>query len=90
MDERLHVIVDGRVQGVGFRYATQRQALLLGLTGWVRNLHNGRVESVFEGPRPTLEEMLEWCRRGPAFAKVLTIDATWLPAKGETSFRIVD
>lgn len=77
MTERLHVIVDGQVQGVGFRYATGRRARELGLNGWVRNRSDGRVEAEFEGPRHTLEEMLEWCRNGPAFARVTRVDEIW-------------
>lgn len=87
--ERLHVVVEGRVQGVGFRYAAQREAQRLALTGWVRNRDDGAVEAVFEGPRDTLEQMLEWCRRGPAFARVVRVAEAWAAAKGEPGFRIV-
>ena len=75
--ERLRVVIDGRVQGVGFRYSTQRQAVAMGLGGWVRNLYDGRVEAEFEGPRPALESMLAWCHQGPAFAHVSSVDAAW-------------
>lgn len=54
------------MQGVGFRYATQREAVRLGLAGWVRNVDSGEVEAVFEGREPALREMLAWCREGPA------------------------
>jgi acylphosphatase len=86
----VHVVVDGRVQGVGFRYAAYRRAQEFGLGGWVRNLDDGRVEAEFEGPREALEQMLEWCRRGPSFAWVKDVDETWLPATQPptTSFRI--
>ena len=77
MADRVHVFVQGRVQGVGFRYSVHRQALALGLAGWVRNLPDGRVEAEFEGPRPALEEMLEWCGTGAGFAKVTHLDAAW-------------
>ncbi len=87
--ERLHVVVEGRVQGVGFRYAAEREAKRLGLAGWVRNRHDGAVEAVFEGPRDTLEQMLDWCRRGPSFAKVVRVAESWTDAKGESGFRIV-
>ncbi|MDX9971870.1 MAG: acylphosphatase [FCB group bacterium] len=91
MNERLHVVIDGRVQGVGFRYSTYRQALTLGLSGWVRNLEDGRVEADFEGPRVALEQMLEWCRRGPSFSKVLRIEETWSAADDSpgSGFRII-
>ena len=75
--ERLHVVIDGRVQGVGFRFATQREAMARGLGGWVRNLYDGRVEAEFEGPRGALEAMLAWCRSGPAFARVSSVETAW-------------
>lgn len=77
MAERLHVMIAGRVQGVGFRYSTVRQAERLGLTGWVRNCPNGCVEAEFEGPRAELEAMLAWCHHGPSLALVDSVDARW-------------
>ncbi|MBP8128340.1 MAG: acylphosphatase [Candidatus Hydrogenedentes bacterium] len=77
MTGRLHVYVEGRVQGVGFRYATCAKAESLRLNGWVRNLYDGRVEAVFEGPKAALEAMLAWCRRGPAAALVTKVEETW-------------
>jgi acylphosphatase len=77
MTDRLHVVVEGIVQGVGFRYSTHHRAVALGLTGWVRNLADGRVEAEFEGARPELERMLDWCQAGPRFAQVSKIEATW-------------
>jgi acylphosphatase len=67
---RVRVFVDGRVQGVGFRYSAAREAGSLGLQGWARNLPDGRVEAVYEGARDAVEEMLAWTRRGPASARV--------------------
>lgn len=77
MPERLHVFVGGSVQGVGFRFSTQRKAENLGLNGWVRNCHDGRVEAEFEGSQAALEEMLVWCRHGPAFARVTQVEVNW-------------
>lgn len=77
MDRQAHVIVSGRVQGVGFRAATVRQAKRLGLTGWVRNLRDGSVEALFRGPAGKVEEALEWCRTGPAGARVDRIEVDW-------------
>jgi len=68
--KRAHIFISGRVQGVFFRYSARRKALQLGLTGWVRNLSDGRVEAVFEGGEPILQEMLSWAKHGPALAKV--------------------
>ena len=75
--ERLHVLIEGRVQGVGFRFSTYEQALAMGLNGWVRNLYDGRVEAEFEGPRGALEQMLAWCREGPGPARVTNVEACW-------------
>jgi acylphosphatase len=67
---RAHVWVSGRVQGVGFRYETVHEARARGLAGWVRNLDTGQVEAVFEGPPEAVDEMVAWCRVGPAGAWV--------------------
>jgi len=72
---QLHVHISGRVQGVGFRFATKIKADSLGLTGWVRNLYDKRVEAVFEGEDPALSEMLLWCKQGPTLAKVQNVEA---------------
>ncbi len=69
-DERAHVLVSGRVQGVSFRDATRSQAEQLGLRGWVRNTQDGRVEAVFEGVPETVQQMIEWCKSGPSSADV--------------------
>jgi acylphosphatase len=67
---RAHVRLAGRVQGVGFRYATADEAERRQLTGWVRNLGSGGVEAVFEGSRPAVEDMVRWCGDGPRGAYV--------------------
>jgi acylphosphatase len=77
MPEQLHVVVSGRVQGVGYRQSTYLEATRLGLTGWVRNLPDGRVEAVFEGAHNVQDDMLAWCRKGPTFARVTGVDAAW-------------
>jgi acylphosphatase len=74
MIERVHVVIAGRVQGVGFRFSTQHRALELGLTGWVRNLPDGRVEAEFEGQPDAVEAMVAWCRHGPALSRVNSLD----------------
>lgn len=87
--QRLHVIVRGRVQGVGFRAATADMARSLGLRGWARNLPSGEVEIEMEGPKATLEEALRWCAHGPRFARVDTVDATWhTTLEGHDAFNI--
>ena len=68
------VRITGRVQGVGYRAWTARDAARLGLSGWVRNLRGGEVEAVFSGPRSTVEAMLVACSRGPEPAKVSKVE----------------
>lgn len=77
--ERLRVLVSGRVQGVGYRWAAAEEARRLGLSGWVRNLPDGSVEAVFEGRREALERMRGWCADGPRFARVDRIEESWEP-----------
>lgn len=74
---RLHAVVHGRVQGVNFRYYTQREARELGLTGYVRNLWDGSVEVVAEGQRDALERFLAFLHVGPRSALVTQVDSRW-------------
>ena len=80
--ERLHAIVKGEVQGVGFRFFLIRHAEGLGLRGWVRNRDDGGVELVAEGPRTDLEHLLRSAREGPRMARVTRVDADWSVATG--------
>ena len=87
--QRIHAIVDGRVQGVGFRYFTQERAVHLGLTGWVRNRWNGTVELVAEGPKADLETLLRAVLRGPRVGTTQNVKVDWLENTDEfPSFRI--
>ncbi len=89
MKARVHAFVSGRVQGVFFRDFTRRWAQMLGLTGWVRNVFDGRVEVVAEGEEESLKQFLEKLHEGPPLAQVEKVDVTWEEAKGEfTDFRI--
>jgi acylphosphatase len=81
--ERLHAIVKGMVQGVNFRYATLERARQLDLTGWVKNLRDGSVEVLAEGPRPALDQLGEFLRRGPPAASVTEVQENWSAASGE-------
>ncbi len=69
----VRVLIQGRVQGVGFRYWAERVARELGLDGWVRNRRDGSVEAVFAGPADDVGEMLDRCREGPASAAVTSV-----------------
>jgi len=71
---RVHVFISGRVQGVFFRSQTRREAKKIGITGWIKNLADGRVEAVFEGEEKQIKTMIEWARKGPLFAKVNGIE----------------
>jgi acylphosphatase len=75
--QRAHVVISGRVQGVGFRYTASDEARRMGLSGWVRNLDSGQVEAVFEGPRLAVEQMVQWCRTGPPGAWVSGVSIVW-------------
>ena len=87
---RAHVKIDGRVQGVNFRYSTQQHARSIGVAGWVRNLDDGGVEAVFEGPREAVNRVVSWCYSGPGSARVEKVDVEWERPTGQDSgFRIV-
>lgn len=85
---RVHGWVHGRVQGVGFRFFVVRHARDLGLAGWVRNLADGRVEFVAEGPQPAVEALVRLVRRGPAGAVVADVETVWEPPAGARGFGI--
>ncbi|MDH3215819.1 MAG: acylphosphatase [Candidatus Krumholzibacteria bacterium] len=74
---RLHVWVEGVVQGVFFRESTRQVAQGLGLTGWVKNLPDGRVEALFQGDREHCEKALEFVRAGPPSARVASVEEKW-------------
>ncbi len=80
---RVALRIQGRVQGVFFRESARQEATRLGLTGWVKNLDNGEVEAVAEGPRPKLESFVGWCRHGPPTAKVSDVMAAYSAGTGE-------
>jgi acylphosphatase len=80
--ERLHAVIRGDVQGVGYRYFVQRNAGRLGLTGWVRNNDDGTVEVVAEGGRPDLEQLKRALEEGPRMARVDRVEARWSEATG--------
>ncbi|MGH2723982.1 MAG: acylphosphatase [Actinomycetota bacterium] len=85
---RAHVFVSGKVQGVFFRHLTREEARRAGVTGWVRNTEDGRVEAVFEGPEDAVERMVAWCRRGPEWAEVGSVDVTLEDPEGLDRFEV--
>ena len=82
---RAHLWIRGRVQGVAFRWETRRGAGAHGVSGWVRNLPDGRVEAVMEGDRKDVEEVIDWCRQGPPVARVEDLSLQWEAVTGEYS-----
>jgi acylphosphatase len=82
---RAQIHVSGRVQGVYFRRDSGREALKLGLNGWVRNLTDRRVEAIVEGEESQIEDFIDWCRRGPPLAMVRDIAVEWQPYTGSFS-----
>jgi acylphosphatase len=81
------VWIEGRVQGVGFRWATGQQARSLDVAGWVRNNPDGAVEAVFEGEPERVDALVAWCRRGPGGARVDDVRVELEAANGERGFR---
>jgi acylphosphatase len=80
---RVHLLIDGRVQGVFYRAFTRELAQGLGLKGWVRNLRNGRVEVLFEGDKGIIERAIKECYVGPPGARISKIEVQWEPYKGD-------
>jgi acylphosphatase len=85
---RRHVVVTGRVQGVFFRDSVRRLADARGVAGWARNRADGAVEAVFEGPYPSVLELVAFCQHGPPGAHVETVTQTEEPPEGLSGFRI--
>jgi acylphosphatase len=82
---RVHLLISGRVQGVCFRMYAEEEAQRRQLTGWIRNLPSGQVETAIEGPKEKVEEMIGWCRQGPPAARVSKVEVTWEDCRGDFS-----
>jgi acylphosphatase len=80
--KRYHIIVSGRVQGVGYRYFTRDAAQSLGLSGWVRNMNGGGVEIEAEGDRADIDRLVEELRRGPPLSRVSGVEVQGMAATG--------
>jgi acylphosphatase len=85
---RAHVFVTGRVQGVFFRATTEETAAERGVDGWVRNLADGRVEAVFEGPESAVESVVEFCHEGSPAASVEDVSVEYEEPEGLDGFQI--
>ena len=82
---RAHVYVTGYVQGVFFRHSLAQRARAAGVTGWVKNLPDGRVETVMEGEEEAVRALVEWCKTGPPHATVERIELEWETVSGDFS-----
>jgi acylphosphatase len=82
-NKRVVLVIRGRVQGVFFRAATQREARRLGVTGWVKNRTDGSVEVLAEGDEDAIKEMTMWANHGPSAARVDHVDVRWRGYTGE-------
>ena len=85
---RRRVLVQGRVQAVGFRASCARRATEAGVRGWVRNTEHGDVEAVFEGPSRSVDALVAWCGEGPPWARVDHVEVSEEPVRGEATFSI--
>jgi len=85
---RVHVFVSGHVQGVFYRASTRDKAHEEGVDGWVKNLDDGRVEAVFEGPKEAVDAMVEWCHTGSRAASVEAVERTAEAPTGIDGFKI--
>jgi acylphosphatase len=84
---RRHVVVSGRVQGVFYRESLRRLAVEKGVGGWARNTRDG-LEAELEGPRPVVDELVQWCRKGPPHAVVIHVAISDVEPAGDTDFRV--
>jgi len=87
---RVRLFIKGRVQGVWFRDSTRQEAGRLGVTGWARNIPDGRVEVLAEGPANKVRSLIDWCHQGPPLARVDQVEESFEEWTGEfSSFSIV-
>ena len=83
----VHIFISGFVQGVGFRQFIQRIAQDLGLTGWVRNIPDNRVEAVFAGPKENIEKIISVCKKGPFLSEVRDVEVLWNEGSEERTYK---
>ena len=88
MNKSLHFLVSGRVQGVFFRMKTKQQAIFFSLTGWIRNLADGRVEGIVSGEENKLEDFRQWLQKGPELAQILKVEFEYVPLQAFEEFSI--
>lgn len=81
-------LISGFVQGVGYRAFVKKHATELGLTGWVKNLPDGRVEALFQGDKKVIEQIIELCKKGPFMAEVANVAVEWEENSRQSNFTI--
>jgi acylphosphatase len=86
--KRVRVLVSGDVRGVGFRWFCREQAMGAGVTGFVRNLTDGRVEAAFEGEPAAVDAMVVWCHQGSSWARVTSVEVADQAPRGDEHFEI--
>lgn len=86
---RVHALISGQVQGVSFRYYTERAAKHLGLSGWVKNLPDGRVEVIAEGEEVSVNELIKILKQGPKLASISKVEVINEKPEGLTKFKII-
>jgi acylphosphatase len=90
MDEQgIHVFVTGKVQGVYYRETTRKVARQLGVSGWVRNLRDGRVELKAFACKNKIDQLLTYCRKGPILARVLQVEVEPIPVETVSGFQVI-
>lgn len=77
----MHILISGFVQGVGFRYFVKNNARKLGVTGWVKNTPDNKVEAVLQGEQEAIDQMILLCKKGPFLAEVKNVDIKWKESK---------
>ena len=80
---RAHIFASGKVQGVWYRESARKKTEKMSITGWIKNLSDGRVEAIFEGSKGNVEKMVNWARKGPIWAKIEALDVVWEDCLGE-------
>ena len=85
----IHLLIKGKVQGVFYRASAKDVALTLDLKGWIKNTREGHVESIVAGSEKSLQQYIEWCRKGPAKAVVQSINVTSIKDENFHEFRII-
>lgn len=87
--KRIRITITGKVQGVFYRKSAHARAVALGLSGWVRNLDDGRVQAEVQGEPYGVEQFIQWCLKGPDLARVTAVDTEIAPLQPEKGFQIL-